>query len=240
VANARKAICPSISVDLVEAVVEKHYASVALTDLERDEIRKALAEDLGERVSTARHEIERCQRVLDEIKEQERKLLNMHYEDRISSELFDDEQVRLRQRRQNVETLIERLGVGYQDVAETLDLALEIISEDLHGLYRRADDTIRRLINQAIFKALYLSDEEITRAELAEPFIQLRTLQNNMRCVVDAATAEKPLSGRRTAKGSRPSRGQEPLDVGSISDVMVELVGLEPTTSTLPASRSPS
>jgi site-specific DNA recombinase len=227
--------CPQgyLPVDLVEAVVEKHHATVALTDLERDEIRKAVAEDLGERVSTARHEIERCQRVLDEIKEQERKLLNMHYEDRISSELFDDEQVSLRQRRQNAETLIERLGVGYQDVAETLDLALEIISEDLHGIYLRADDPIRRLINQAIFKALYLSDEEITRAELAEPFIQLRS-------AVDAATAEKPLGGGRTAKGSRPSRGQEPLDVGSISDVMVELVGIEPTTSAMPWRRSPS
>jgi site-specific DNA recombinase len=227
VANARK-------------VIEKHYATVALTDLERDEIRKALAEDLGERVSTARHEIERCQGVLDEIKEQERKLLNMHYEDRISSELFDDEQARLRQRRQNAETLIERLGVGYQDVAETLDLALEIISEDLQGLYLRADDTIRRLINQAIFKALYLSDEEITRAELAEPFIQLHRLQNNMRSVVDAATAEKPLGGGRTAKGSRPNRGQEPLDVGSISDVMVEPTGIEPVTSCLQSRRSPS
>ena len=104
---------------------------------------------------------------VDEVKEQERKLLHMHYEERISGELFDDEQARLRRERHAAEALIERLNLGYQDIADTLDLALEIIGEDLHDLYRQADNTIRRLINQAIFNALYVSDEEITGAELA-------------------------------------------------------------------------
>jgi hypothetical protein len=38
-------------------------------------------------------------------------------------------------------------------------------------------------------------------------------------------------TGPTNAKGPSPNRGQEPLVIGSISDIMVELVGLEPTTS---------
>jgi hypothetical protein len=62
--------------------------------------------------------------------EQERKLLHMHYEDRITSELFDEEQARLRLRRQDADALIARLDLSYKDIAETLDHALEILSED--------------------------------------------------------------------------------------------------------------
>ncbi|HEV3047015.1 MAG TPA: recombinase family protein [Solirubrobacteraceae bacterium] len=231
--------CPQgyLPVDLVEAAIERHYATVVLSDTERDQIRRAIAEDLGERLTTARQEVDRCKGVLAEVKEQERKLLKMHYEDRITGELFDDEQARLRKERQAAEALIERLNLGYQDIQETLDLALEIIGEDLQDLYCRADDTIRRLINQAIFKALYVSDEEITSAELAEPFAQLHALHSAISGVVDTATAEKPVVAAEiqatNTKGSRPNRGREPLDAGSISDVMVEPTGIEPVTSCL-------
>jgi site-specific DNA recombinase len=224
-------------VDLVETAIEQHYATVGLSDTEREQVRRAIAEDLGERMTTARQEVERCQGVLDEVKEQERKLLHMHYEDRITDALFDEEQKRIRRERRAAETLIERLNLGYQDIETTLDLALEIIGEDLHTLYQGADDTIRRLLNQAIFKALYVSDEEITRTELAEPFAQLHVLHG----VVDGATVKKPSAGdKRTTKGPRPDRGQEPLVIGSISNVMVELAGLEPATFWLPARRSPN
>jgi site-specific DNA recombinase len=119
--------CPQsyMPVDLVEAAIERHYATVVLSAAERDQIRRAIAEDLGERLTIARQEVDRCKGVLAEVKEQERKLLNMHYEDRISGELFDDEQKRLKAERQAAEALIGRLSAGHQDIADTLDLALD-------------------------------------------------------------------------------------------------------------------
>jgi site-specific DNA recombinase len=130
----------------------------------------------------------------------------MHYEDRISGDLFDDEQARLRQRRQDAEALIGRLNLGYDDVANTLALALDILDEDLHDLYRRANDTIRRLINQAIFNALFVCDETITHAELAEPFAELRALYNAIRGIsAPAAVVANATPGKR--QGSRPLAG---------------------------------
>ena len=220
-------------VDLVEAEIEAHYAGVPLSEAERDQVRQAITKDLNEKVATAQQEIERCQAVLEEIKEQERKLLHMHYEDRISGELFDAEQTRIRERRKDAEQLIARLSLRYDDIAATLDLALDILGEDLHELYHRADDQIRRLINQAIFNALFVCDETITDAELAEPFAALRALHDAIRGLPSSAA---PLAGRRQrhqccpakTQGPDPNRGREPFRVGSISEHLVRPSGLEP------------
>jgi site-specific DNA recombinase len=221
-------------VDLVEAEIEAHYATVQFSAEEREQVRQAIIKDLSEKVATAQQEIERCQAVLEEVKEQERKLLHMHYEDRISGELFDEEQARIRERRKDAEALIARLSVRHEDIAATLDLALEILCDDLHQLYRRADDSIRRLINQAIFKALYVCDEIITNAELAEPFAALRTLYDAIRALPSSARSQTERCQRclrcpAKAEGPDPYWGREPFRVGSISKHLVRRVGLEPT-----------
>jgi site-specific DNA recombinase len=232
-------------VDLVENAVEDHYATVSLTETERDEVRQAISNDLGERVATAKQEIDRCRGVLREIREQERKLLTMHYEDRITSELFDDEQARLRLRRQDAEALIARLNLSYGDIAVTLDYALGIVGDDLHELYLRVDDSIRRLINQALFNALFVCDEAITDAELAGPFAELRDLRDAIHGVLRATPNPMPASVLANtmppnARAPVPWREREPLDVGSISEVLVELGGLEPPTSWVRSRRSPN
>jgi len=219
--------------DLVEAAIEDHYTTASLSAHEREQVRQAITKDLDDRVATSQQEIERCQAVLEEIKEQERKLLHMHYEERISGELFDSEQARIRERRHDAEALIARLSVRHEDITATLDLALEILGEDLHALYSRADDQVRRLINQAIYNALFICDETITEAELAEPFAALRDLHNAIRGLPASLS---PLADRRqrrrncpeNAKGAGPCRDRAPFRVGSISEHLVRMRGLEP------------
>jgi hypothetical protein len=159
----------------------------------------------------------------------------MHYEDRITGELFDDEQTRLRRRRQDAETLIDRLNLRFDDINETLDLALEILAEDLQDLYLRADDSIRRLINQAIFNALFVCDETITKTELAGPFAELRTFHNTLRGIVNDTPNPTPATILAStlpqdAKTPAPWRERGSLDVGSISNVLVGRAGIEPAT----------
>jgi hypothetical protein len=50
----------------------------------------------------------------------------------------------------------------------TLKTALDLAS-GCHRAYLQADDHTRRLLNQALFKAIYI-DEDGVRAELTEPF----------------------------------------------------------------------
>ena len=202
-ANARRATSPSTS---WKPPMEDHYAAVSFSDAEREEVRQAITDDLGEQVATAQAGDRRLPRRPETVKEEERKLLNMHYQDRISGELFDDEQTRIRQRRQDAEALIARLSVNYDDVTATLDLALEILGEDLHDLYRRGDDTIRRLINQAIFNALFVCDETISQAQLAEPFAELRALHDAIRGIAQHDAEPIP---RAAAAARLPRRRRE-------------------------------
>jgi hypothetical protein len=228
-------LCPQgyQPVDLVEKAVENHYRGVTITDTERDDIHQAITKDLGERITTAQQEVNRCQGVLQEVKEQERKLLNMHYEDRISSELFDEEQTRLRHRRQDAEALIARLNVNHDDATATLNLALEILGEDLHDLYQRADDTIRRLLNQALFKALYICDEVVTDDELTGPFAALRDLREAIHRLPGTTTpypapAITASTLPQDAKAPAPRGERGLLDVGSTNDILVPPPGVEP------------
>jgi site-specific DNA recombinase len=228
-------LCPQgyQPVDLVERAVENHYRGVTISQAERETVRQAITEDLGKRIATARQEIDRCHGVLQEVKEQERKLLNMHYEDRISSELFDDEQTRLRKRRQDAEALIARLNVNHDDVTATLNLALEILGEDLHDLYQRADDTVRRLLNQAIFKTLYIGDEVVTDAELTGPFAALRDLRDAIHRLPGSTTpypapAVVASTLPQDAKAPAPKGERGLLDFGSTNDVLVPPPGVEP------------
>jgi site-specific DNA recombinase len=227
-------------IDLVEAAIEDHYATVPFSEAERQEIRKAITDDLGERVAVTKQEIDNSQGVLEQLREEERKLLHMHYEERISGELFDDEQARIRQRRQDAEAVIARLSVNYDDVAATLELALEILSDDLHDLYCRGDDTIRRLINQAIFKALFVCDETITQADFTEPFAQLHALHSAIRALPGSNRKADRRRQRcpENAKGPDPYRDRDLFRVGSISEVLVRPSGLEPPRGKLPTRPS--
>ncbi len=113
----------------------------------------------------------------------------------------------------------------------------------MRSIYRRADDTIRRLINQAIFNALFVCDETITEAEFAEPFAALRVLRDALRGLPASAG---PLAERRrrgqgcpeNAKGPDPYRGREPFRVGSISEALVRPSGLEPPRTVKPTRPS--
>jgi hypothetical protein len=142
--------------------------------------------------------------------------------------------------RQDAEALIDRLNLGYDDVARTLALALDILGEDLHDLYLRGDNTIRRLINQAIFNGLFVCDETITQAELAEPFAQLRALYNAIRGIPStsdtAPTAAVVASATpENAKAPVLWEEREPFDVGSVSDVVVGETARRANRALMPA-----
>ena len=214
-------------VALVEQAVERHYGSVRLSAAEAERVRHTVASRLGEMADTAEREIARCRGVLAQVKAQERKLLHMHYQERISDELFDEEQARLRRERLDADSLIARLDVRHEDIAATLELALDILGRDLQDLYAGADDATRRLMNQSLFAALYVCDEEVVGEELAEPFARVRALSDALAVGASVRTAATvPVM----TKAASPGEGVAALVIGSISEEMVGRLGLEPRT----------
>jgi site-specific DNA recombinase len=220
--NKQRGKCdqPYHRVELVEASVERYYRTVQLSKSRQRRIREAIKARLDEMAAVSEREVGRCHGELRALKEQERKLLQKHYQDRISDTLYDEEQQRIAAEREAAETIIARLSVRFGDIEETLDLALDL-TDDIQAAYAKASPTVRRLFNQAIFEWIKISSEEISDVSLAEPFRDLL-----------AADLLEPVEARASQPQSdRPQDQGDFLVAGSISGVEVGAAGFEPATS---------
>jgi site-specific DNA recombinase len=210
-------------VEAVEAAVEEHYRTINLSDHDQERVRAAIEQHLAKLATTSTSEIDRCQSVLTGLKLQERKLLAKHYADDISDELFHEEAERIKGERIDAEAIIERLSLRHEDLVAGLALALKLASSDLHGLYLRASPTIRRLMNQAIFAAIWVWNEDHVRAELASPFKEL--------AAISRATAGPALTVNADDQAPDAWETSADLVVGSISFKMVGETGSKSRTS---------
>ena len=89
-------------------------------------------------------------------------------------------------------------------------------SRPAQAAYRRLDATGRRHLNQAIFEAIYIDDDRVVYARLSDPFAEL--LAEDLLAFLDQDIKNPDLVTH--GRGSRETR-------------LVEVMGLEPTTSTL-------
>ena len=163
-------------VDRVAAEIEGVYRTVGLTDAQREVTRAALRDHLGRLADASETEIKRCNTLVAGLKGRERKLLRAHFEDGISSELFKEELAQLQREREGAEGVLERLSVRHEDIQDTLDVGLSILGEDIGQLYLQSDDTIRRIINQAIFEALYICDDDIVGTQFKPEVAQIQSI----------------------------------------------------------------
>jgi site-specific DNA recombinase len=234
--------CPQRAqrVEAVEAAIEQHYRTITISPTDREHIRASVQTELAKMTETSRNEIERCETLLADLKNQERKLIQKDYRNEISDELFTEESDRIKCHRKDAEAIIARLSIEHDDVESALDLVLDIFARDVHDLYLRANPTQRRFLNQAIFKTIWVSREDIERSELTQPFDEIRVIAQAREIVQNAPTSRQEGRQARNGKAPAPSKGTGALARGSITANMVELVGLEPTTFALPARRSPS
>ena len=226
----------------VETAVEQFYGRVTLTEQERIVLRDELLASLEKLAQVSDKDLTDAERTLARIEAQERKLLDAHYADSIRPDLFHDEQRRLRRERVAVEQLRERLEADLGQVAESVDVAVELTT-DPQAAYRRADARLRNLMNRGYFRALYVDSGEITDAELQPVFEQLMevwhtikprpqrrrtaTLQSTSKVRRRRGQEAQPLAGFRP--GTQRNPRAFPLG-GSKVEGMVEAGGIEPPT----------
>jgi len=162
-------------VQAVEAAVEQHYAAKELTDKQCEGLRTAVVAHVESITELAAENIGQAERRLTRLDQQERKLLQAHYADQISEELFAEEQARIRRERVAAEKRIESLSIEHDAVLKTLGLALAL-TDDVQTAYVQAGPQERRLLNQGLFERLEIDSEEVVGDQDAEPFEQLRHL----------------------------------------------------------------
>jgi site-specific DNA recombinase len=204
-------------VEAVEAAVEVHYGTDAVEwdDVKREQLRSAVARHIEAATVLSAEKVAEAELRLTRLDQEERKLLQAHYADQISGELFAEEQARVRRERAEANTRIDGLSTEYDQVVKALDLALAL-TDDIQRAYCQAGPQERRLLNQGLFERLEIDSEEVVGAQLAEPFAQLQTLGRNW----NARSVEAIPKSKTPASVAR-DRG---LNVASL----VPLRGFEP------------
>jgi site-specific DNA recombinase len=238
--------------EAVEAAIEQHYTTIKLTDDQRERVVGRIERYLAKQAATSEQEIRRCQNLLTELKEQERKLMQKHYKDELSEEFFSEESARIKKERADAQTITNRLNIHYGELKDFLALALRLANSDLHDLYLRAKPYVRRLMNQAIFQAIWVWDETEARSQLASPFKEIHaiakiTSQPAQRDIpledLELAEAPDPFEHVPVGVGATETENDEAPDpsgeesedfaLGLIRHSMVGPAGLEPATNRL-------
>ena len=199
-----------IPIATAETKVEEHYRGFQLPEKWARDIREYLRAELGTVEEEANIERTFQTRRVGELKEQQRKLIQMSYADAISFELLKSEQTRITQELNNADERIRAIDVRFETIATNLDRALDMVT-DCHRAYLAAKNSQRRHYNQAMFDWIKIGRNGITESQLADPF---RTLLSDDL----AKQREKRRNGKAKANTAKGNSGIDQDDRGHLEN----------------------
>jgi site-specific DNA recombinase len=203
-------------IDMVEYLVEQHYAAVQLPVEHADRVREALLEQLSTQHQAADHERELQQKRLHRLAAERQKLLEAFYNDSIPPDLLKAEQARITSEMEHAKRRLSALSAEFDVIRTNLDVAIEF-AKHCQQAYLAATPRVRRQLNQAIFEKLYVHEYQEITGDLAEPF---RTLLGS--------EARGVASSRGDGETAKPPTNDV---VGGLRvDYLVGAEGLEPPT----------
>ncbi len=225
-----------MSAETIEELIEDEYRTIALSPALRDSIEELVLEDFDALQAGSATERKQMESQCIELNAQRQKLLNAHYAGAIPLDLLKSEQERITGQLTRTTDQLASLDANFEEaravLADTLDL-----TRDCHTAYLKADNSTRRLFNQAFFAKIYIDEDDETREQTVrvdynEPFDTLLSR-------LIPASVHRTLEIKKTALRDIPTGGSSDTlsgaaEVqGSHTDTLVEVSGLEPPTSTL-------
>jgi site-specific DNA recombinase len=250
----------ALRIELVEEAVAAYYATVQLPEDELVALRAFMEEELSVLRLDAEHERATQHRRQRQLETERQALLDAHLADAVPLDLLKSKQEQLTAELTAVEGRLAEIAADFEKAETNLKRALAFAG-DCATAYDQASDTVRRQFNLAFFERLVIDEDYTVRAELAPPFDTIlggglrqaatARADEDMRAAIAEVLRQRRDSDIEVANEQRPP-GPETVLVGAGSTPtpnqvvgwspinMVELVGLEPTTSRLPAGRSPN
>ena len=213
------------SIDVLEALVQQVYLHISLGSDLFSSTRRLLADELAERRDETKQLRSRLEGHARQLEVQREKLLAAHYAGAVPLDLLKKEQARISHELLTTKTRLEAPAATIESVEATLTAASEL-ARDCHGAYAEAAPPVRRLMNQAFFEKLLVTERGIVGWDMAQPFAAAFRGARDRR-------APHPYPGRLVqgvGVHARLDRGRGP---GLKKDNLVEAMGLEPTTSCL-------
>lgn len=223
----------ALQTELVEEWIAAFWVNVRIHQRNLAEIRRVITEDL----EIARAETDQLRNQLtarlSRLRGQQRRLLDAYLDGAVPKDVLADKQAGLEKDIIHTEGRLAELVSGCNE-AESVILTAAQWASTLGTAYQAADETVRRQFNQAIFKRLFISERGVERVEFTEGFAELLEV-----CL--PATARESVKRSEAREGTKSKSlttdGEAPepdaVVLGWNVERLVEVMGLEPTTSTL-------
>ena len=226
----RRTGCPSkhLPVDRVEAAVTEHYAHIQLTPTAVARVRNAVRRYGDALRDQHEAQTQRYQRRLAVIQQKRDKLFDAYAAEAMSLEQFKRKQKQLDTEEADARQLQAVAIHVFENIERIALLALKL-AENATDTYRQAEDLERRLMNQAIYDKLLITEDGIESAVLAQPFAELY----DQDFIAGLEQEASKLRAARTNNRGRLSSGR-----GWNETKMARPTGFEPVTSASGGRRS--
>jgi site-specific DNA recombinase len=164
-----KARCsqPFVRIELAEEQVEKLVPTLGLAQRTAELLREGVRETAAMLAASEDRERARLTRKLERLENDRSKVMQAFYANKIDMELLGREQQRisrlLGKERRELSQLESRLEEATVRISKAIDLLVKTRTS-----YHRLSPAVRRQINRALFKGIYLRDRQIEHFELKE------------------------------------------------------------------------
>ena len=157
----------------VERKIERLYENIQLPHEVRLAIEEELQKVIAEEKSKYDLEMDGLLGQKRALEHKSEKLLEAHYSDAIPLDMLKKEQSKITKELAAITHEIKQHDITFEQLSQNLTDSLDLI-DDCAAFYRNASDTIKRLMNQAIFEKIYISNSKEVpldiEAEYAPPF----------------------------------------------------------------------
>jgi site-specific DNA recombinase len=238
VQREEKCAAPYFPVESTEHEIARRYKRETYKASEQDMVREALRSYVEGKAAIARRESARHTRRLHDLTGEQQKLVQLYYKGGVSEEVLKAEQERIENERTKAQQWADAAKCEVEDVMTALDDAPAILDDKV--IYEALPPSARRLVNQAVFLALIVSDPDNIQAQLTPLFETIALLIQELRAARETAPngQQRPRSGKH--KNERPENDRDPdfRGRGSYIGRMAGATGLEPATSAVTGQRS--
>ena len=217
-----------IWVDEIEDAVLDFYAKLKLPAAFVTLVREKVTEVVNDEYRSYSTRKKQIKRQLDQLATKEENLIDLAADGGLPSSKVRNRLWRISEDRSTLQEELVQIEIGLASGAQLIEDAMSLLDK-ADDLYRNASDEQRRLLNRALFKKLYLRDDEVVTAEFNEPFDELISARDSVLGQWDLPEmlqSDYPICENKTA------RLETALCYagGSSKTVMVGAEGLEPPT----------
>jgi site-specific DNA recombinase len=205
----------------VERGVEDYYRTVRLSKRVQEQIRSDVCADAAERAAVIARDVERHERKLKSLADNQARLVHLSYQGLVSNEVLAREQDRLATEQQQTDHLLRLAKLNAEDIEASLKDALAKTTTP-HATYVASDPLERRLLNQTFFTRLLVGeDSEVVGSTLTPIYAALSAWEPGFGQPTEPTAAEPETRNPEAVSRRR----------GLHVELMVETVGIEPTSA---------